>query len=83
MNCFNSNQSDIDFLIVIFDKINLEIKKQIIQLLLKIQMKIPHNFFEMSVVQEKDIVYPFFKYPTPFQLHFSPEHLEEIEQNLE
>jgi len=43
----------------------------------------PHNFFEMSVVQEKDIVFSFFKYPTTFQLHFSSDHLEEIKYDLE
>ncbi|WP_066499199.1 aminoglycoside adenylyltransferase domain-containing protein [Abyssisolibacter fermentans] len=69
MNCFNINSSDIDFLVIIKEDICFEVKRKLIDVLLKLSESIPKNGFEMSVILEKDVKK--FIYPTPFILHYS------------
>ena len=81
MNCFNYQESDVDFLVVVKNSINKIIKKQIINLLLKLSKEAPQKGFEMSIIKQSEL--DVFKYPTPFELHFSNSHIEEYKNNPE
>ncbi len=70
MNCFSPNISDIDFLVVVKEDINIKQKRQIIQLLINLSDRYPiKKGLEMSIVLEKYTKN--FVYPTPFILHYS------------
>lgn len=69
MGCFNEKFSDIDYIVIVKEKIPFEIKKRIIDFILNISQYVP---IEMSIILEKDIKQ--FIYPTPFELHYSKEH---------
>lgn len=72
MNCFNPNSSDIDFLVVIKEKLDFKDMRQLIDVLLQLSELGPKKGFEMSVLLEQDTKN--FKYPTHFVLHFSDFH---------
>ena len=69
MNCFNPNVSDIDFLVIVKDRIENDKMKSLIKVLLDLSNVAPKKGFEMSVILENDVKN--FKYPTPFLLHYS------------
>lgn len=69
MGCFNENLSDIDYIMVVKDKISFEIKRRIIDFLIDLSQYAPKKGIEMSIVLDKDIKN--FVYPTPFELHYS------------
>ncbi len=69
MGSFNPKTSDIDFLIIVNKSLSILVKKHIIATLLKLSKKAPAKGLEMSVVQLKYLKR--FKYPTPFELHYS------------
>ncbi len=79
-NCFNFDKSDIDFLVVINDKLSLSEKEALITVLIELDDVAPSNGFEMSVVLS-DVLKPFV-YPTPYELHFGKEHLINAKNNL-
>ncbi|MCK4643466.1 DUF4111 domain-containing protein [bacterium] len=71
MNCFNHRSSDVDFLAVVKEKLDLDSKKKIIKLLLDLSDQNPVNGLEMSIVLQAEL--KDFKYPTPYELHYSNE----------
>ncbi len=74
MGCFNSESSDIDFLVVVRDKLSFNIKRQLIDILIDLSDFAPKKGFEVSVILEK--YSNNFVYPTPFELHYSNEYKE-------
>ncbi len=75
---FKPERSDIDLLVVTGQRIELEIKKKIIELLLRIsRFPVP---VEISFLVEKDI-FPY-KSPLPYDLHYSEKWREKLRQDL-
>jgi len=71
MGCFNPKASDIDFLVVVRDKLEVETKRKIIDVILELSdsERMPEKDLEFSVIGQKYLK-PFI-YPTPFELHYS------------
>lgn len=78
--CFNPSRSDIDYLVVVNRPMTLDEKMSYITEILKLNEKALPKGIEMSVVLEKDC--QSFVYPTPYDLHFSNDHLERIKADL-
>ncbi len=78
--CFNWDNSDIDFLVVVSDKPTLKEKEFLIKKLIKLEGEAPKKGFEMSVVCT-DVLKPFI-YPTPYELHFGNEYLNDAKNEL-
>ncbi len=79
-DCFHWNKSDIDFVTVVYEKLTQQQKELLMLSLLRLNQFAPPKGFEMSVV-----LYQYckeFKYPTPFQLHYSNAHMSKITNNL-
>ena len=74
MGCFNPDKSDIDFIIIIGDNISDEQKMKFMERIVALNNQAPAKGLEMSIVLRK-YCNPF-AYPTPFELHFSPAHLQ-------
>ncbi len=74
MNCFNPKKSDIDFLVVVKEKISFVKMRELIDILLKYDGDSTQKGFEMSIILEKEAKN--FRYPTPFLLHYSNFHKE-------
>jgi streptomycin 3"-adenylyltransferase len=74
MGCFNEDLSDIDYIVVVKEKIPFEIKRRIINFLIELSQYAPGKGIEMSIVLERDV--RVFVYPTPFELHYSKDHDE-------
>ncbi|MBP3040985.1 DUF4111 domain-containing protein [Bacillaceae bacterium Marseille-Q3522] len=72
--CFNWDKSDIDFIVVVKQKINVETKLKLLAILESLRTQSPPKGLEMSVVLEKYCEK--FMYPTPYELHFSNAWLE-------
>lgn len=70
MGCY-TNLSDIDFLIVVKEPIDVKIKKELISSILHIE-NLPKKGIEMSIILEKYAKK--FVHPTPFELHYSDDH---------
>ncbi|MEG2916655.1 MAG: DUF4111 domain-containing protein [Clostridium sp.] len=81
MNDFNEQSSDIDFLIVIESEISKDVMRALVEVLLDLSKDGPKKGFEMSVILESNCRR--FKYPTPFQLHYSDYHKVRYENNLD
>lgn len=73
MGCFNPNKSDIDLIFVIENELTDEEKLEFMNVVVKLNESAPKKGLELSVVK-RDVCQPFV-YPTPFELHFSPMHL--------
>lgn len=67
--CFNSAKSDLDFIVVVHDRLTADAKLRLLECLERLHSAVPVKGFEMSVVQEK--LCRHFQYPTPYELHFS------------
>lgn len=67
MKCFNPEKSDIDLIIVTVKQMNITTKKKIIEELLVLSNN-PHPI-EVSFIIYDDLKE--WKYPTPFDLHYS------------
>ncbi|MEO8073095.1 MAG: aminoglycoside adenylyltransferase domain-containing protein [Acidobacteriota bacterium] len=78
MGGFNEISSDIDILIITENKLSLENKKDLSQIILKLSEKAPANGFELSVVALKNLKN--FVYPTPYEFHFSIDHLQRFKE---
>ncbi len=78
--CFRWEVSDIDFLAVVKRPLAQREKEKLIGILLEWTDQAPEKGFEMSVVLEGDV--KSFRYPTPFELHFSNVHLERAQKDL-
>ncbi|ROR29226.1 streptomycin 3'-adenylyltransferase [Mobilisporobacter senegalensis] len=81
MNCFNPEKSDIDLLIVIENDITHVQKMEFMKQTVKLNEQAPGKGLEISIVK-REYCKPFV-YPTPFELHFSPIHLEWFRDNPE
>lgn len=81
MGGFDFEKSDIDFIVVVNESLNLNQKKELIQVLLDLKSRAPKKGFEMSVVLEKYC--QDFIYPTPYELHYSNMHHEAYQKDLE
>jgi len=79
MDCFNSEKSDIDLLIVVEDNITHEDKKKIIDGLINIEKDVSRNSIEMSIVLEEKIKH--FQPPIDFILHYSKIHKDKYLKN--
>lgn len=80
LGCFNWNNSDIDFIVVLKNIPTEEQKEKYITGLLEINNECPAKGLEMSIVLEKYTHQ--FVYPTPFELHFSNAHLKRCSDDL-
>lgn len=80
-DCFSWENSDIDFIAVTEKEPGFTQKKQIIELLLKIDGRAPSKGIECSFVLKKDC--RDFVYPAPYQLHFSNAHKEKYINDID
>jgi streptomycin 3"-adenylyltransferase len=69
MGCYNSVSSDIDILVVVREKLDVDSRHGIGQRLLELSETAPANGLEMSIVTLQCV--EDFQYPTPYELHFS------------
>ncbi len=69
MNCFNPNTSDIDFLVVVEQKLTTQQKKDIIKYFRDIDSGAAEASPEMSIVTRESLKK--LVYPSPFELHYS------------
>lgn len=75
MGCFNPKSSDIDFIIVVKDKLTKKNVKKITQSVLDLHDEMPYKRgIEFSIILEAHLK-PF-QYPTPFEYHYSDFHRE-------
>lgn len=79
MKCFNPDKSDIDLLVVIKNKITDIQKKEFMYHVVKLNDQAPAKGIELSIVK-REYCKPFV-YPTPYELHFSPIHLQTFEDD--
>lgn len=73
MGCFNSQKSDLDFIIVVRKAVPDTIKRAYMDMVAALNSQAPAKGIELSIVRET-VCRPF-TYPTPFELHFSIAHL--------
>lgn len=78
--CFHWEKSDIDLIIVCRFSPTLQEKVCLMKNLLDIDKICPPKGLEMSVVLEKYCQN--FVYPTPFELHFSHDHIQKCKDDL-
>lgn len=71
MGCFNPKSGDIDFLVIVNNKLDIETKKKIISIIFRLSKTkhVPPKGFEFSVILKKYLKN--FVFPTPFELHYS------------
>lgn len=81
MDCFNPEKSDIDLLIVIENDITDVQKIKFLRQVVKLNERASAKGLEISIVK-REYCKPFV-YPTPFELHFSPMHLQWFRNNPE
>lgn len=74
LGCFNWDKSDIDFIVVVKEKLSQDIKLQIMESTSKLNEIAPPKGIEMSIVLQEYCNN--FQYPTPFELHFSNMHID-------
>lgn len=79
MGCFQPGKSDIDLLIVVKEEVSDEVKRQFMDMVVKLNQQAPAKGLELSIVKE-EVCNPFV-YPTPFELHFSIAHLAWYQSN--
>lgn len=73
-NCFNWNKSDIDFIVVVNRPLELNVKFKLMKSIIELNNTAPSKGLEMSVVLKENCLN--FRYPTPFELHFSNAHIK-------
>lgn len=78
MNCFNSEKSDLDLIIVVNSDISMGAKLDYLENVLKLNEEAPAKGIELSVVK-REFCRPFV-YPTPYELHFSNTYLDWIKE---
>ncbi len=79
MGCFNPDKSDIDLIAVIDKDISVSQKLLLMNEIVYANQYAPPKGIEISVVK-REYCKPFV-YPTPFELHFSPVHLERYKRS--
>lgn len=81
MGCFNPHKSDIDIIVVINGDISDLQKLEFMREIVELNGSAPAKGIEISVVKG-EYCKPFV-YPTPYELHFSPAHLERYKRSPE
>lgn len=74
MGCFNPKKSDIDLIVIVESSISDMQKMQFMERIVSLNKQAPAKGLEVSIVK-REYCNPF-TYPTPFELHFSPAHLQ-------
>lgn len=74
MGCFNPEKSDLDLIVVTGGDIDDTQKLRFMNELVALNDEAPAKGLEMSIVRRQYCDPPV--YPTPFELHFSPAHLD-------
>lgn len=74
MGCFNPEKSDIDIIVVIEGEITDRQKMRFMEQVVRLNGRAPAKGLELSIVN-RNYCKPFV-YPTPYELHFSPGHLQ-------
>ncbi len=81
MRCFHPHKSDIDLIVVVEADI-LDVQKiQFMEEVVRLNEQAPSKGLELSIVK-REYCNPFV-YPTPFELHFSPAHLQWFQESPE
>jgi predicted nucleotidyltransferase len=78
MGGFNPISSDVDILVVVQNKLSLENKKEIGQIMLDLSKSAPGKGYELSIITLDSLQN--FTYPTPFEFHFSDSNKEAFEK---
>ncbi len=73
MGCFNPQSSDIDVLVVVKDRLSLDMKKQLGNIHIKLSEECA-SAIELSVILQDALEN--FVYPTPFEFHYGDDHIE-------
>ena len=81
MGCFNPEKSDIDLLAVTEAPADREQKRRLLALCVALNEEAPPKGLEMSLVRHADCLRPV--HPIPFDLHFSPAHLDWYRRDVE
>lgn len=76
-NCFNPDTSDVDFLVVVRDRLDAATKRRIAKALIELSRDAPKKGLEMSIVTRASL--RDFRYPTPYELHFGNEWIRRYE----
>ena len=79
LGSFNPNKSDLDFIIVIKEKIDFKTKALIWNKMLEKEKLFPKKGFEFSVVLEENCKN--IKHPIPYELHGSRDWIEKYKEN--
>jgi predicted nucleotidyltransferase len=75
MGCFHPDKSDIDLLIVVHDKLPVEVSRELAKKVIAYHDSLPNRRgIELTVVLRKYLKQ--FVHPTPFEFHFSDFHLD-------
>ena len=74
MGCFNPNKSDLDLILVVNDTVPDADKLEILRHIVPMNEEAPPKGIELSIVK-REYCDPF-AYPTPYELHFSPTHID-------
>lgn len=74
LGCFNPVKSDIDLIVVVEGGVTDGQKMRFMEDVVEMNRAAPEKGIEMSVVRRADCRE--FVYPTPYELHFSPAHLD-------
>ena len=77
--CFQWERSDIDFLVVVRDRLRAERKIALVETLYSLADDAPPEGFEMSVILEKYCRN--IPYPIPYELHFSQRWVRDYERD--
>lgn len=73
LGCFNWDKSDIDYIVIVNEKLSLNTKLKLMESTIKINSLSTNKGLEMSIVLKEYCTN--FIYPTPFELHFSNSHI--------
>jgi hypothetical protein len=68
-DCFHPETSDIDFLVVVHDRLDVATRRHITHALIAWSRDAPPRGLETSIVTQESL--RAFRYPTPFEFHFS------------
>ena len=79
MGCYNAQKSDIDLLVVIHNDLSDDDKLKYMNMVVALNAFAPRKGLELSIVR-KSVCKPF-RYPTPYELHFSGGHLDWYQRN--
>lgn len=74
MGCFNREKSDLDLIVVVSQSVPDAVRRRYLDMCAALDRLAPPKGLELSVVRG-DVCMPFV-YPTPFEIHFSPAHLD-------